>query len=113
MARKIRLEELEIVVLSDAVDSRGSLKKKYVVHIGRVAHRDGQILSVACGTKKDVKWRYYLNGFGVTHLPVCWLCQEKVLRTADEKTALLLRDAWCLGAPVSNTGVNSTGIEGE
>lgn len=104
MKRKIRLEELATVIFEDDVTADGSLRKKYMAHIGRITRKGGQPVAIACGKQLTVRWSYYFNPASPSLMSFCETCLKK---TASRIEGFEWSEERRAFSPASNTGVNS------
>jgi hypothetical protein len=101
--RRLTEKELVFVVRHEDVTASGSMKDGRTVHIGRIAHRNGDVVALACGKKPDVKWLY---SFHKQSLMLNRTCQHCIDITKPKVDFEMLEVVTLPFTPVSNTGVN-------
>lgn len=94
MDRKVKLEELQIVVLHKNVTQKGTFRKRgFKVHIGRITRKGGDVVAVACGAKEEIRWAYHFSTHMLNLMPLCNACRAKASKMVDGWAAHLVESA--------------------
>lgn len=102
--RPLKLREIEVLIYDSEITVRGTLKRRYTAHLGRVSHADGDIIQTGCSVKGTIRWRYYANLHNLATMNICRVCSQNLIKNIDQSELGEWRGE---EAPASNTGVNS------